>query len=148
MNARSTATSTETELVSGLRLAAMRLSRRLRKESGDDITPSQLAILATVERYGPLTLGGIAEVEGVQPPTVTRVVAWLEGEGMVRLAPSDEDKRAKVATISAKGTKRLERIRSNRNAWLACRLDELTAEERDALRAALPVLEKLLGEPS
>jgi DNA-binding MarR family transcriptional regulator len=146
MNARSTATTADTELVSRLRLTAMRLSRRLRKESGDDITPSQLAILATVERYGPLTLGGIAEVEGVQPPTVTRVVAWLEGEGMVRLAASDEDKRAKVATITAKGKKRLERIRLNRNAWLACRLDELTQQERDALQAAIPVLEKLLGE--
>lgn len=134
------------ELVSRLRLTAMRLSRRLRRESGDDITPSQLAVLATVDRYGPLTLGGIAEVEGVQPPTVTRIVAWLEEKDLVRLAPSDEDKRAKVVTIAAKGTKRLDRIRSNRNAWLACRLDELTAAERKALADALPVLEKLLGE--
>jgi DNA-binding MarR family transcriptional regulator len=145
---RTPATAADAELVSRLRLTAMRLSRRLRREGADDITPSQLAILATVERYGPLTLGSIAEVEGVQPPTVTRIVAWLEGETMVRLAASPDDKRAKVASITAKGKRRLERIRSNRNAWLACRLDELTADERKTLADALPVLEKLLGEQS
>lgn len=137
---------TDADLVSRLRLTAMRLARRLRQQSGDDITPSQLAILATVERHGPLTLGAIAEAEGVQPPTVTRVVGWLEDEGLVRLAASTEDKRAKVATTTAKGRRRLERIRSNRNAWLACRLDELTPEEREALQAALPVLERLLED--
>jgi DNA-binding MarR family transcriptional regulator len=136
----------DVDLVARLRVTAMRLARRIRRESGDDITPSQLAILGTVERYGPLTLGAIAEAEGVQPPTVTRVVGWLEDEKLVKLSPSTEDKRAKVATITAKGTKRLERIRSNRNAWLACRLDELTPEDRVALQQALPVLEKLLGE--
>jgi len=146
MNEHLTGLSPQDQLVSRLRLTSMRLSRRLRREGGDDITPSQLAILATVERYGPLTLGTIAEVEGVQPPTVTRVVGWLEDEALVKLSPSADDKRAKVATVTAKGKKRLERIRTNRNAWLACRLDELSAEEREAIRQALPVLEKLLGE--
>ena len=147
MNATPASGQTDSELVAGLRLAAMRLSRRLRRESGDDITPSQLAILATVERYGPLPLGRIAEVEGVQPPTVTRIVGWLEGEGLVKLVASTEDRRSKVVTVTAKGSKRLERIRSNRNAWLACRLDELTPAERSTVAEALPVLEKLLREP-
>jgi len=147
MNASPAPAQTDGELVSGLRLTAMRLSRRLRRESGDDITPSQLAILATVERHGPLTLGGIAAVEGVQPPTVTRIVSWLEGEGLVKRAASTEDKRAKVVTVTTKGNQRLERIRSNRNAWLACRLDALTPEERATVAAALPVLERVLGEP-
>jgi DNA-binding MarR family transcriptional regulator len=146
MDATPASAPTDSDLVAGLRLTAMRLSRRLRKESGDDITPSQLAILATAERYGPLTLGRIAEVEGVQPPTVTRIVGWLEAESLVRLAASTEDRRAKVVTVTAKGSKRLERIRSNRNAWLACRLDELTPAERAIVAEALPVLEKLLGE--
>lgn len=136
----------DTELVSRLRVTAMRLARRIRRESGDDITPSQLAILGTVERFGPLTMSRIAELEGVQAPSVTRIVGLLEDEGMVRLAASDEDRRAKVATITTKGARRLERIRSNRNAWLACRLEELTPAERDALAAALPALEHLLEE--
>ena len=136
----------DAELVARLRVTAMRLARRIRRESGDDITPSQLAVLGTIERFGPLSLGAIAEIEGVQPPSVTRIVGWLDDQGLVRLAPSEEDKRAKVATITKTGTTRLDRIRSNRNAWLACRLEELAPEERDALAHALPVLERLLGE--
>jgi DNA-binding MarR family transcriptional regulator len=136
----------DAELVSGLRLASMRLSRRLRRESGDDITPSQLAVLGTVERYGPLTLGGIAEIEGVQPPTVTRIVGWLSEQGLVTLKASTTDKRAKTVVITSKGTKRLQRIRSNRNAWLATRMATLSPAERGRIEAALPVIEKIMGD--
>jgi len=139
-------TTTDAELVARLRLVSMRLARRLRRESGDDITPSQLAVLGTVERHGPLTLGKIAEHEGVQPPTVTRIASWLEDQQLVTCTPSDDDRRAKVITISTAGSKRLQRIRSNRNAWLAQQLSHLSPADRDVLAEALPLLERLLGE--
>jgi hypothetical protein len=60
------------ELVVQLRLAVMRLARRLRQQTEGEITASQLSALASVSRLGPLTLGALAAVERVRPPTAAR----------------------------------------------------------------------------
>src|SRR5690606_1403261 len=64
-----------------LRLAVLRLARRLRQEHAGDLTPSQLSALSCVEREGPLSLRDLAEMERVQPPSISRIVGSLEGEG-------------------------------------------------------------------
>jgi DNA-binding MarR family transcriptional regulator len=46
-------------------------------------------------------------------------------------------------TATAAGRSLVEQVRRLREAWLAERLRELSAQERSALRAAAPVLEKL-----
>ena len=66
-------------LASSLRISVMRLARRLRAQRSDDaLTLSQVSVLATLERYGPLTPTDVAEYEKVQPPSITRVLAALE----------------------------------------------------------------------
>ena len=61
-------------LAQSLRLAVMRLARRLRQQSEPDMTPSMLSALSTIERHGPMTLRELAVHERVQPPTVTTVL--------------------------------------------------------------------------
>jgi DNA-binding MarR family transcriptional regulator len=135
------------ETVSRLRLAVLRLGRRLRQNAAAGITPSQLAVLATLDRRGPLGLGDLAAHEGVQPPSATRMVDNLEAAGLVTREASRADRRAVVVQLTAKGRRRVEEIRRRRDAWLAERLGRLNPEELDALEAALPVLEALLESP-
>jgi len=131
------------EMVSRMRLSVLRLSRRLRQNAAAGLTASQLALLSTLDRRGAMTLGDLAAHEGVQPPSVTRMVDALEKAGLVKRVDSVTDRRAVMAQLTGKGRKAMEDVRRRRDAWLAERMARLTPEEQDLLEAALPVLEAL-----
>lgn len=134
----------ETELASTLRISVLRLSRRLRAERSDDtLSTTQLATLASLSRHGPMTLGALAAHERVQPPSMTRVVAALEERGLVERRPQALDRRQVIVAISDGGEVVLRNDRRRRDAWLSQRLMDLTREERDLLRAAAPLLDRL-----
>ena len=103
-----TTVQTDTQLASRLRLAVMRLARVLRQKAQDPITPSQLSALVSVERDGPVTLGELAALESVQPPTMTRIVAALEEQGLVAREADPADRRVSRLDITAAGRKLLE----------------------------------------
>src|SRR5579884_2951336 len=136
----------DAETIGRIRLAVLRLSRRLRQNAAAGVTPSQLSVLSTLARHGPMTLGDLAAHEGVQPPTVTRMVTTLEEAGLVSRAGSTSDRRAVVATLTAGGARAVDEIRRRRDAWLAERLALLTPAELAVLESALPVIERLAGE--
>ena len=129
--------------VTRLRLAVLRLARRLRQEAGDEVTSSQLSALSAIARSGPLTLGELAELERVQPPSITRIVGALEGDGLVERTPHPTDGRVTVVRLTPAGRGLLRRVRNRRDAWLADRLGSLDGRDRDVLAAARPVLERL-----
>jgi DNA-binding MarR family transcriptional regulator len=131
--------------IARLRVAIARLARRLRTSSGGGITPSQLSVLFTVEARGPLTPGELAEREGVRPPTITRIVAYLEDEGMLSRRPG-EDRRTTLVEVTDQARQTLADIRQRRDAWLSERLAKLSDEDLEAVTEALPVLERLLLE--
>ena len=132
------------ELASRLRLAIARTARRLRQNSGTDLTAALTAALATVEARGPLTPSELASVENVKRPTATRIVARLEEQGLVERAADPADRRSFVVAITPKGTALLTRLRKRKNAYLAKRLRELDDEDVAALERAAGVLERLL----
>src|SRR5690348_8520738 len=136
-------------LATALRISVSRLARRLRVERAapglgePDLSETQLAALATLERHGAMTPGGLAEHEKVQPPSMTRVIAVLEERNLVMRAPHASDRRQVMLTVTDQGKELVQQSRRLREAWLARRLRELTSEERAKLRAAAPILEKL-----
>jgi DNA-binding MarR family transcriptional regulator len=134
------------EQVARLRLAVLRLSRRLRQNAAAGLTASQLSVLSTLDRHGPMTLGDLAVHEGVQPPSVTRMAVSLEEKGLVRRSSSETDRRSVLAAITPKGTKALDEVRRRRDAWLADRLHHLSQSDRQLVEAALPVLEALVED--
>ncbi|RIK06083.1 MAG: MarR family transcriptional regulator [Acidobacteria bacterium] len=127
-----------------LRLAVGRLARRLRQEAEIDVTPSQLSALATLDRGGAMTIGELATVECIRPPTMTRIVAALEESELVKRSADPDDGRACRVSITDKGIAAVKRIRDARSAFLAARLGALDANEVASIRAALPALERLL----
>ena len=134
----------ETFLASTLRLAVMRLARRMRVERADNfLTLSQIAALATLERSGPLTPGELAALEKVQPPSMTRLVARVEELGLVARAAHPTDRRQVLLTVSERGLDLLAEDRRRRDAWLAQRMAELEPAEVAILHEAALVLDKL-----
>jgi DNA-binding MarR family transcriptional regulator len=140
---------TDTALATAMRISISRLARRLRVErlglGGTETVLSdiQLAALAALARHDSMTPGELAEHEKVQPPSMTRVIAVLEERGLVRREPHATDRRQVVLTVTEEGRDVVQRVRRRREAWLAQRLQELTPDERQILRAAAPILEKL-----
>jgi len=132
------------ELADALRGPLLRLTRLMRQQRSDASVPvGQLAALGTVFHYGPLTAGELAEREHVQPPSMTKIITALEGRGLVLRAVHPIDRRQILISCSQAGRDLVISTRRARTEWLARRLAVLSADERAALRAAAPVLEKL-----
>ncbi|MCZ2810588.1 MULTISPECIES: MarR family winged helix-turn-helix transcriptional regulator [unclassified Modestobacter] len=131
-------------LAHDLRLAVMRFSRRLRNQRVDtSVTLTHLAALSTLKRHGAMSPGELAAHERVQPPSMTRVVVALESRGLVTRTPHPTDGRQVVIDLTAEAEELLtEEVRA-REAWLAGRLQELSAEDRTVLREAAVIMEKL-----
>lgn len=133
-----------TALPTALRVAVMRLARRLRQEGqGEGLTPSQLAALATVDKVGPLTLGELAAAERVQPPSMTRIVGALETAGLLARSTDPADGRVSMVATTRAGRTAIGAVRRQRDAWLESQLRALPAEDAAALARAVDVLELL-----
>jgi DNA-binding MarR family transcriptional regulator len=143
---------TDSGLASLLRVSVARLHRRLRTEDIGDLGVSVggVAVLALLYREGDRSIGQLAAAERVQPPSMTRIVTCLEADGYAERFAHPTDGRQVLVRLSDKGRELLAAERRRRDAWLACRLRELTAEERAILRQAAPILEKLsnAGDPA
>jgi DNA-binding MarR family transcriptional regulator len=136
-------------LASQLRLAVARLSRRIRQETaiaGEALTSSSQAALASIEALGPITLGELAAVEQVQPPTMTRIVARLEEYGYATRVVDPADRRVARAAITDSGRELLAVSRTRKDAFLARRVAGLSDAERSVLERAVPLLERLQDE--
>ena len=133
--------------VDRLRLVLLRLARKIRTSSAGSITPSQLAVLATVNRHGHLTVGQIAEIEHVKPPSVSKIVAALEQTGYLERTVDPDDRRCNPLRLTPGGSDYLDHVRAAGRTWLASRLDGLDADDIVTVTAAMPALERLLGSP-
>src|SRR5437588_1769253 len=134
----------DAEVASRLRLAVMRLARRLRQQAYGDVTPSQISHLSSFDRLGPLTLGELSAVERVQPPTMTRIVAGLEEQGLATREVDAKDRRVARVRLTVAGHRLLEQSRTRKNAFLASRIRTLPTDDREVLARAADLLERLL----
>lgn len=134
---------TDIGLAQALAASVVRLNRRLRQQRRSDLTPNQAAVLGALRRHGEMTPGALADVEQVKPPTMTRIVNCLADIGYVTRSPHPTDGRQIVVAISDDGEEWLAAERKRRDIWLAKRLRELEPAEREVLRDAAVILERL-----
>lgn len=136
---------TDAGLASQLRLSVMRLRRRLANERHPDneLSLGAMAVLGSLYRHGELTVGELATLERVQPPSMTRTITCLEEAGHVARRRHDTDGRQVVVALTETGTTTVLADRRSHDAWLARRLSALTPHERAVLREASPILERL-----
>lgn len=127
-----------------LRAAIGRLSRRLRSTAaGSGLTPSEISVLITVVRHGPLRLTELAEIEAINPTMLSRIAGRLTELGLIERSADPEDRRAALVAGTAAGRRMRKRIHGERTKALQAPIAELSERQRDALEAALPVLEQL-----
>jgi DNA-binding MarR family transcriptional regulator len=137
----------ESSLTSHLRLAVVRLNRRLRAQrTSATVSLTQLSALSCLYKCGAMTPGELAGKEGVQPPSMTRVIAALEEMGYVDRRPHPSDGRQAIVEISTTGRAYIRADITAREAWLDARLAQLDDEERAVLAKAADIIDRMAGQ--
>jgi DNA-binding MarR family transcriptional regulator len=133
--------------VTRLRIALGRISRFVDRQSrGDQLTRTQASVLASVMRLGPVRLSDLADIEGVNPTMLSRIVAKLDDAGLFRRLPDPADGRAVLVEVTDAGRIEQLRLRAERSELLSARLAALPTARATELLAALPALESLADE--
>jgi len=131
-------------LADRLHTAAIHLLRRLRRE--DDaagLSAPRLSALSVVVFGGPITIGALAAAEQVRAPTMSRLVAALEVQGLVRRVSDRTDHRIVRVEATARGRALLQAGRRRRVGVLTGDIRELSTAERRTLTTAIPLFERL-----
>lgn len=132
------------QLASSLRTTILRFNRRMRQARPvGQLTPSQLSALTSLELAGALTPRELSDVERVQPPTMTKMIAKLEEQGLVGRSPHPTDGRQVILAATETGRQVIAENTRVREAWLAQRIAELSPEERETLRRAVEILGRI-----
>jgi len=132
------------ELEDDLRIAIMRLSRRMRAERADeDVTDGQLSVLFVLWKQGAQTLRSLAEHERVTPPSMNRTVNALVDAGLVTRDSSPDDGRKVLIQCSEAGLEVARETKRRRVAWFARQLATLTPDQRASIDAATTILREL-----
>jgi DNA-binding MarR family transcriptional regulator len=127
-----------------LRIAVARLSRRLKPTAAaGSLTTTEVDVLQTVARLGPLKLSQLAVSAGLNPTMLSRVVAKLEDQGLLRRLSDETDGRVCRVEATEAGRQLHQEVRSERTDLLTSELQLLSKAERLAVVAALPALERL-----
>jgi DNA-binding MarR family transcriptional regulator len=135
----------EPEASERLRSAIGKLSRRLRPTvAGSGLTPSQISVLFTVVRFGPVGLSELASMESLNATMLSRVTAQLCDAGLIVREADPDDRRSAFVAATAAGRRTRERIHRERARALGEHVEQLDESQREALWNALPVLEELV----
>ncbi|CCH15600.1 MarR family transcriptional regulator [Micromonospora lupini] len=132
------------QLAPQLRDAITRLNRRVRRARPvGDLTVTQVSALTSLRLAGAMTPRELADVERVQPPTMTKIVAKLEDRGLVRRTPHPTDGRQVILAATEGGQAVLDQFERARDEWLAHRLAALDEDDRETLHRAAEILQQL-----
>ena len=127
-----------------LRVAILRLSRRMRAErAGEDVPDGQLSVLFVLWKEGAQTLSSLAEHERVTPPSMNRTVNSLVDAGLVTRDSSPDDGRKVLIQPTEAGLEIARETKRRRVAWFARQLATLTPAQRATIDAVTPILREL-----
>lgn len=116
------------------------LVRRL--DADGELSAAQLSTLKMLLDDG-VRVGEIARNLGVRVPSATEQIIKLERAGLARREADPDDSRAVRVVLTPEGRDAVESANRRRNAVMAGILESLTDDDRRALAAALPVIEKI-----
>ncbi|TKK76039.1 MarR family transcriptional regulator [Kribbella jiaozuonensis] len=137
---------TVTETLAEDLLAAIGLvRRRLRRSAGrplalSTLTGSQAELIRLVRRNPGISVAEAAAELGLVPNTVSTLVGQLTERGMLLRTSDESDRRIARLTLTEPAREQVEAWRDRRAALVNEALDGLGPADRDALRAALPIL--------
>jgi len=125
-----------------LRRSVTRLMRRMRRDR--NLGPGRLSVLGHLFRTGSMTPGALAQEEGVQPQSLTRLLADIEAEGLASRRRDERDGRQSLLELTETGHALLAEDGAARSAWLAEAMDaKLSPTEQELLRLAAQLIDRL-----
>lgn len=129
-----------------LRRTSTRLALRLRAErTGDGLGSTGVAVLGQLHRRGALTASEIAAAERVQPQSLTRVLASLEEQNLIKREQDAQDRRRHTIELTEEGRQLLREHMKSSDDWLAEAIEtRLNPTERAVLQLAAGILDQLL----
>jgi len=136
------------EIAERLHSAAIRLLRRVRVADDETgLSAPKLSALAVLVFGGPMNLKDLARAEQVTPPTMSKLVADLQSQGLAAKRADREDKRGVRIEVTAKGAALMEEGRARRLALLRKKLAQLPKAELELLGSAAALMLRIAGEP-
>lgn len=139
-----TLTAIDAESVTRLRATIGRLARQMRVSATHaGLTPTQMSVLNSVTRHGPLRLAELTVIEGVNPTMLSRIVGKLDEAGLITRVTDPVDRRVVTVEVTKAGKRTQERVRDERNRTLTAMLEAMPADQALAVLTALPALEAL-----
>jgi len=135
-----------TGLAAELHTLSGKLKRRLREQaSAGDLKPSQISVLAHLDRDGPTTVTTLARAEGIRSQSMGATIAVLEAEGLVKGSPDPADGRQTILSLTPACRELFRSGRAARHEWLLRAIQtKLTQQEQEQLAAALKLLNRLV----
>lgn len=135
-------------LAEEIRALFRKLKLRYREHGGgNDLTPSQAAVLLRLEKHGSATVSSLARAEGMRPQSMSAIVAPLQESGLVSGAPDPDDGRQTLISLTPKCLKWMQEGRAARQDWLTRTISQkLSLSEQEDLQQALQLLTRLVDE--
>jgi DNA-binding MarR family transcriptional regulator len=128
-----------------LHSAAIHLLRVLRRQDlATGLSGARLSALSVVVFAGPVTISQLAAAEQVSVPTVTRMLAGMERDGLVKRERDADDRRVIWVRPTARGTRILTEGRKRRVAALTSELAKLDRADLAALDRAVSIIERVV----
>lgn len=126
----------------------LRLSRRLRSERPEStVSLSALSLLSTLHRSGPMPAARLAQAERLQPQSLSRLIAQLDRDGLIKRQPGKEDRRTLILEITEAGRRALSHDMTARRIWLEGAMRKvLVPGERAMLAHAAVAMLRLANE--
>jgi DNA-binding MarR family transcriptional regulator len=132
------------DAVARLRRAMRRAGRASAPEN--PLSVAQLELLSCLGDHPDARPSEVARLLRLAPNTVTTLVTGLDRMGMLRRDDNPADRRTIRLNLTGEGTASLGRWQRTNERILDRAQAGLTADQRDALRTALPALARLIAE--
>jgi DNA-binding MarR family transcriptional regulator len=137
----------DAETVTRMRRVVSRMARQFNTDAtSEGLTPSQASVLGQIVARGPLAIGELCQLEGINPTMLSRVIGKLDEAGLIRRKPNPDDLRSAWVESTRAGATLSGRIWARRTSTLSAGIARLPHEQQQALAAALPVLEALVED--
>lgn len=114
-------------------------------ELGHRVQPAQLPILMALQQEGAMTIGLLGQRVGISQPGVSRAIAALEIEGLVRASPAGRDRRQRSIELSTAGAAMMDQLRARLFPAVERAVGQLCADASAAFLGEIDDIEHGLG---
>jgi DNA-binding MarR family transcriptional regulator len=130
-----------------------RLAERLQGDAaqiavaaGLPVQPSQMPLLAALDRRGPLTVGEAVDLLGISQPAVTRILSRLVALGLVETSRAHRDQRQKTMALTAAGVAVMARAKAVLWPMIGAAVADLCRDVPGSLLDQVATIERALVE--